>query len=152
MKNGSWPINKRRATCALVLGCAFLLLKNMSITNVCETSPNHAEERLRTRRFDKPLKEVAAAAVDCIGHLRTYGRAWNLRSTDIPTSAAGDIALLHVEVPVIIFTDDLKVTMQRENNGVIINVRSASRIGRGDFGENRRHVLQFLNALDGKLK
>jgi uncharacterized protein (DUF1499 family) len=34
---------------------------------------------------------------------------------------------------------------------VRVDCRSASRIGNGDFGENRRHALQFLAALDEKL-
>lgn len=59
---------------------------------------------------------------------------------------------LHAEVPVLTFTDDLTVTLSSNNKETTVNVRSASRVGKGDFGENRRHIIQLLTALDQRLK
>jgi uncharacterized protein (DUF1499 family) len=49
------------------------------------------------------------------------------------------------------FTDDIVVTVNAEQGGVVLDVRSAARMGKSDMGENRRHVLQLLAALDEKL-
>ena len=59
--------------------------------------------------------------------------------------------VIKAEVPVVVFTDDLEVYLKQNQDEVSIDVKSKSRIGRSDFGENARHVNQLLNVLDKKL-
>ena len=45
------------------------------------------------------------------------------------------------------FTDDIVVRVSADGNGARIDMRSKSRIGRGDFGTNARRVRAYLAAL-----
>jgi uncharacterized protein (DUF1499 family) len=44
------------------------------------------------------------------------------------------------------------VTLSEANGTTTVNVQSQSRVGRGDLGENRRHVVQLFTVLDEKLQ
>ena len=47
------------------------------------------------------------------------------------------------------FKDDFYITLEQEDGGTqLVNVRSVSRLGKGDLGTNTRHVLDFFSALD----
>ena len=46
------------------------------------------------------------------------------------------------------FTDDVAVLARREGDRTRVDVHSNSRVGKGDFGENRRHVAWILEGLD----
>jgi uncharacterized protein (DUF1499 family) len=48
------------------------------------------------------------------------------------------------------FTDDVIIRMVA-GPCTRLGARSDSRVGKGDFGENRRHIAQFPTALDGCL-
>jgi len=41
------------------------------------------------------------------------------------------------------FKDDIIIVITKQPNGVIINIRSASRVGDGDFGANAAQILKF---------
>jgi hypothetical protein len=50
--------------------------------------------------------------------------------------------------PLLGFRDDLTVeAVSRPGGGSALQIRSASRVGRADFGANLRHVLNLLDAL-----
>ena len=132
--------------------------------NYAETSENADDFNLRTRRYIISKKsfsgyddaEAIRSVVEEIGFIlarqKTYGRSWRLVDSKIEKAAA----IINAEVPVIIFTDDLQVTARFEpaknvdstNMEIVVNVRSASRLGSSDLGENRRHIAQFLEDLD----
>jgi uncharacterized protein (DUF1499 family) len=96
------------------------------------------------------VKSVVKAVEELVPTLSTYGSSWEL----IDKTDVGAVSKLKVEVPVIVFTDDLEVTVRSADNEheVRVDVRSQSRVGKSDFGENARHVRKFLNALDSKMK
>lgn len=51
--------------------------------------------------------------------------------------------------PVFRFVDDLTIWMRLDENGMTrVEARSASRVGRGDFGVNRRRIERLLESLD----
>lgn len=127
---------------ATALGLAALTTTNPG--NTAETSADNANENLRTRRYQTNLKDFAAVVEKLAPTLETYGQNWRLTSTDTTDSAAH----FKIEVPVVFFTDDLEIKAVAEKDFVIVNVRSASRIGNSDLGENRRHVAQILDAID----
>lgn len=118
------------------------------MTNIAETGPEHEDAGLKTRHYPADLKEVKNSIDEIIPTLSTYLRSWRL--IELKTSSDNESATIKVEVPVVIFTDDLKVELKSEGDETIVNIRSGSRIGRDDFGQNRRHILQLLEKLDEK--
>jgi hypothetical protein len=49
------------------------------------------------------------------------------------------------------FKDDLSVNLLPADGGTRVGVKSASRLGRYDFGQNARHVRQFFEELEREL-
>ena len=124
-------------------GVALAVLGALNRTNVAQTQPDHADARLRTRHYPCSLQTAHEVVLATIPLLKSYGASWRV------VSDASNV--VRAEVPVLIFTDDLVVTMNAKQGGVVLDVRSAARMGKSDLGENRRHVLQLLAALDEKL-
>lgn len=118
-----------------------------SPTNIAQTSSDDADARLHPRVYDAPPSRVAQEIRALVPQLKTYGRAWKMAAA----STRGE-KTLRVEVTVLLFTDDLTATLSPQNGGAStrVEVHSASRVGKGDFGENRRHIVQFLTALDAQ--
>ena len=156
--------NKRRlkqslTAAALIFLLTFSFLLVMNPGNIAETRPNHPDPGLRTRRYRQSLQQTSDAVVAMIPTLKTYGRRWRrvVKNKPLernePLGGAGEQEEIveQAEVPVLLFTDDLVVIMRVDAREVTVDVRSASRVGRGDFGENRRHILQLLRALDEQL-
>lgn len=127
----------------LIAGAGVLTLGALNPGSVAETRPDHPDVRLRTRHYRGSLDETQKSVLARISTLKTYGSSWRVIATENN--------IVHVEVPVLVFTDDLTVTITPQGDGVVLDVRSASRVGKGDFGENRRHILQLLAALDAQL-
>ncbi|HEX9996914.1 MAG TPA: DUF1499 domain-containing protein [Abditibacterium sp.] len=138
----------------IVLLVAAKKLNTSPPTSESQTTPDHEEEALRSRLYDAPWSQVVESAQKVLHEQRTYGRAWKIGQTSIAGVGAQThlVQKLRAQVLVLLFIDDLEVTLYEENeNRVRVDVKSKSRLGRGDFGENRRHVLQFLTALDADL-
>lgn len=49
------------------------------------------------------------------------------------------------------FEDDVTIRVNAEGQGATVWVRSASRVGKWDFGQNARTIRAFLSALDQQL-
>jgi uncharacterized protein (DUF1499 family) len=49
------------------------------------------------------------------------------------------------------FVDDVVVRVTEEGGRTAVNVRSASRVGRGDLGQNARNIRAFFLELDRQL-
>src|SRR5688500_1383485 len=115
-------------------------------TNVEETRPDHMDEHLRTRRYRTDPQTFAAEAQKMIPTLSSWGRNWKY----VSTAEKENTAVIKAEVPVVSFTDDLQIKVYKDPSAerIFVNVRSSSRVGKSDFGENRRHVLKILQALD----
>ena len=119
-------------------------------TNRAQTAPDAAPE-LQTRIYSPSVNEVYAAAQAVIGEQQTWFRQWRI----VPQAeihAGTPHHQIKVEVSVLFFTDDLTVKIDASNGKTRLNVESQARVGQGDFGENRRHVVQFLEALDERLQ
>ena len=84
---------------------------------------------------------------DVISTLTTWGGSWKI----VDETDGGSRSAIKVEIPVVVFTDDLEVTIKDEEGKSRVDVRSSSRVGKSDFGENARHVRKFLKALDERL-
>ena len=142
---------------------AIITLAVLNPHNYAETSEDGGINNLYTRRYDTPFENRTAAAAGekprvireierIIAGQKTYGRFWKM----IDTKLENDSAIIKAEVPVVIFTDDLEVqisfaprkSFNSSSGKVVINIRSVSRCGSTDFGENRRHIQQLLEHFD----
>ena len=127
-----------------VVGAGVAVLAAMNPNIEARTSPENPDARLSTRRYKSSLENVRASTLETIPGLRKYGAHWQLSPTQVENQ-------VRAEVPVLGFTDDLIVTLSEENGATRLDVFSKSRFpGRSDLGENRRHILQLLAALDEK--
>ncbi|HEX6291609.1 MAG TPA: DUF1499 domain-containing protein [Herpetosiphonaceae bacterium] len=115
-------------------------LRRSMETNIAATSEDADWPELRPRRYDRPLSEVADAASRAFAQL-----GWR--------QVGQDTGALAAEVPILrgIFTDDFRVTLTNEGQQTVVNARSSARVGTGDLGANRRHVVQFFIVLDQQL-
>ena len=148
MKRPNWKIIA--AIGAPVIVGVFLMKRGgmLEPANTAQTSPDHPESFLRTRRFSGDLPTVGAAVQSTLAGLKTYGRSWSIKQIRRDSQSMS----FKTEVPVLTFTDDLLVTLRSEGKSTTCDVRSSSRVGNGDFGENKRHIRQLLHELDAKLK
>ena len=134
-------------------GAGLFTLSSLNPTNIAETSPDHKDESLRTRRYalKGSLLQMRQTVEQIIPNLMTWGGNWKLAEKQ-PDDSGENKEIIRVNVPVVVFTDDLKVEMKQEGNEAVVNVHSNSRVGKSDLGENRRHLRQILQALDEKFK
>ena len=134
------------------------LMNTSPPTNSAQTAPDEAPE-LRTRVYGQSVAQVYAAAQKVAAQQKTWFKSWRI-VTRAQAFAGPQQSQLDVEVPVLFFTDDLKISISAADDMVAdstvatatkVNVESKSRVGQGDFGENRRHIAQFLAALDKEM-
>lgn len=93
------------------------------------------------RLYAAPFAEVWDSLLDQI-HGR---RGWKLIHAD------EELGLMTVmcTTPVFRFRDDLTIWISLDENGLTrVEARSESRVGRGDFGVNRRRIDRMLALLD----
>ncbi len=143
------PRKKRRwLLLPLVLLAIPVALKLLGVqaVNQASTSADSADASLRTRLYAVPPDQVWLQVHKDIPRLSTYGQAWRMVGGQV-----GPSIVVACEVPVLMFTDDLTVTIAPDGSGSRVDVRSASRVGQGDFGENARHIRQLLSVLDARL-
>lgn len=134
-----------------VVGAAAVGIAALAIANpdkFAETSADAKDERLRPRRYKTTLENFTAETEKIIFAQTTYRQNWKLVSSNLYENSA----LIKAEVPVLVFTDDLEIKAETiaEKGEIIVNVYSALRVGLNDWGENRRHILQILEAIDEK--
>ena len=112
-------------------------------TNIAETNPTPEFPELRSRVYAAAPGRVIDAVSAIV---KSHPGKWELVSAD---PAGGRI---HATTKVVGFTDDVFVSIQPEGTGTRVDVRSQSRVGKGDFGENRRHIAWLLEGLDRSLR
>lgn len=129
----------------------FFIIRTYYPDNIAETAPDGGKKDLKTRFYKTDLDKATATVKEIIPTLSTYGSNWKLVEGNSENGQSNNQKIIKVEVPVVFFTDDLQVTLKNTEEGAVqIDLRSASRVGKSDFGENRRHVVQILEALDKK--
>ena len=95
-------------------------------------TPEYAD--IQPQRFKQPVDRVFAAALATV---RAAG--WEVTAQD---PGKGEIRAV-ATTAVFRFNDDITIAIAREGEGTLVNVRSRSRIGLGDFGTNARRIVRF---------
>jgi hypothetical protein len=135
----------------IILIGTWLTTRMFNPTNIAETASDHAEAVLQTRRYGikGDLKQMRLVVKGIIPNISTriWGGKWRLAAPQAGDSTE-NLEIVRAEIPVVFFTDDLLIELKEVGNEVLVNARSNSRTGKSDFGENRRHLLQLLAALD----
>lgn len=111
-------------------------------THVAATSPDSPRPELRTRRYSADAQALRAVIVDGI---RAMG--W-----EVSDDAAGGGPVRAVVVSALFrFRDDVEIQVTADGTGAVVDIVSRSRVGRGDFGANVRHVLDVHAKIAEKL-
>jgi uncharacterized protein (DUF1499 family) len=119
-----------------VTACAYLTVNDV------ETGKSPAYPHLQPLAVDRPYDEVFQGAVAVIASLPR----WRLVSASVEV---GEIRA-EVETPLFRFVDDVTVHISKDNP-VVVNVRSRSRVGKGDLGKNAKNISLFLETLKQRL-
>ena len=113
------------------------LLARGSGRNFAATSPAAADPRLRPRVLPlapEPAGEDVARAIAGIRGWRVIGRREGV------IQATRTTRLFR-------FVDDVSILLEPAVGGTAVSARSASRVGRGDLGQNRRNLAELWRAL-----
>jgi uncharacterized protein (DUF1499 family) len=125
------------------IGAGVLALRSWPMINIVETGRTPEYPDIQPRTYQKPSAEVFDAALHVVNRLPQ----WSLVGYD---EKQGDI---QAESRTVLwrFVDDVRVRVRSHGGGAVVDVRSASRVGRGDFGQNARRIRVFLEELDRQL-
>ncbi len=110
--------------------------------NVAEVSPQSLFPELRSPRYALPPGEVLEALA---------ASARELGYEDVEVDAAALRMRAVVATPLLGFRDDIEVEIRERDGHAEILARSASRLGRADFGANQKHLRRLLSALARRL-
>jgi uncharacterized protein (DUF1499 family) len=94
------------------------------------------------QRFAKPADQVFAAALATAKEMELEVTGQFPEKGEIQAVAT---------TKVFRFKDDVTITVSREGNGAVVNMRSHSRVGKGDLGANARRIRDFQARLAAKL-
>ncbi len=103
-------------------------------------TPEYAD--IHSQHFNQPSDRVFTAALATAQAL-----GWEVTAQDRDQGEIRAVAT----TPVFRFKDDVTITISREGEGAVVNVRSHSRIGKGDLGTNARRIRRFQAELTKQL-
>ena len=90
---------------------------------------------LQPQRFPgKPLTTVFEAVLEVAEELE-----WEIREANADAGLIEAVAT----VPIFRFRDDVTITLSTSEGGTLVHVRSRSRVGKSDLGENARRIRKF---------
>src|SRR5262245_10518832 len=95
-------------------------------------TPEYAD--LRPQKFNQPYERVFDAALATAQAL-----GWEVTTQNRDEGEIRAVATTRV----FRFKDDVTITIRREGESVVVNVRSHSHIGKGDLGTNARRIRHF---------
>ena len=108
--------------------------------NVVQTGKTPEYPDLQPRRYSLSLDRVFDGVLHAVNRLPR----WMLIAHEPST---GEIQA-EARSRVFRFVDDVRIRVTDSNGVTEVDVRSASRVGRRDFGQNARNVRAFFEALD----
>lgn len=130
---------------AIVLTMSFSTISCTALTqNHAETRPDHPDHSLRTRSYAKSTNMLFQKVLEVIKQLSQ----WETLQSDPERSVIQATRTTRL----FRFVDDIQIQItEKSAQEVEINLRSASRVGKGDFGQNARNIRLLLKKLDQSL-
>lgn len=126
----------------LLAGSPFLLGLIWPRINDVQTGKTPQYADVQPQRFNQPVEKVFTAALDV-----SRAQGWDIRETKPEQGIIEAIATTRL----LKFKDDVTITITSEGAATVVNVRSKSRIGKGDMGTNARRIRAFQAELAKKL-
>lgn len=114
--------------------------------NDVETGRTPEYPALQPRRYSADVAHVLRASREAVQSLPL----WELVGSG--TGPAGGELHAVRTTRLFRFKDDVTVRVRREGGRTVVSVRSKSRVGKGDFGQNARNIEEFLQALDARMR
>ena len=105
---------------------------NFAVTEVAAT-----DSSLRPHHFPAPPALMRDRVLSIV---RSLPR-WQVRDT------SGAVLWVTRTTRLFRFVDDLYILIDTSDSGSLVLVRSASRVGKGDLGQNRRNIIELWTAL-----
>ena len=125
---------------AVVLSGAWLMFGMWPVINIVETGRTPEYPDITPRTFQASPERVFDAAMHAVNRLPR----WGVISYD---EKKGEIRV-EATTRMLRFVDDVTIRVESNGEGATVNVRSASRVGKSDFGQNARNIRAFLSELD----
>jgi uncharacterized protein (DUF1499 family) len=114
--------------------------------NVVETGRTPEYPDLQDRTYSASPDRVGAALRDALSERP----GWKVVGSG---QGPGGVALsARHETPVLPLEEDVEVKIRRKGGKTVVHVRSQSRLGGWDFGQNARNIRELLAALDAELR
>jgi uncharacterized protein (DUF1499 family) len=136
MRRLKWPV------LLALLGAAGWAYTAWPVLNEVETGRTPEYSDLQPRSYGVPPEQVVAAVKGALARLPR----WQLVGSG---SGPGGARVDAVHATLVWgFEEDVTVKVTREAGRTKVSVRSKSRIGQADFGQNARNVRELLAALD----
>jgi uncharacterized protein (DUF1499 family) len=127
----------------VVLG-AVVMLAPWPLINVVETGRTPEYPDLQPRKYRAEVSQVFDAALHAVDRMPRWTiLAYQPESGEIKAEAKSLVFR---------FVDDVVIRVTSQGASTVVSVRSASRIGRGDFGQNARNIRAFLRELDRQVE
>jgi uncharacterized protein (DUF1499 family) len=127
-------------------GTALGALTAWPLLNEVETGRTPEYPDLRVRTYSATPNRVG----DALREALTDRPGWTVVGSG--RGPGGVVVSAVHETPLLRFKDDVTVTVRRKGGRTTVSVRSRSRIGAWDFGQNARNVRDLLQALDAELR
>ena len=129
---------------AIILVAVIALLRSWPVINVVETGSTPEYPDLLPKSYQAKPGRVFDAALRAVSRMPR----WTVVSS---RPEHGDIRV-EARTLLLRFVDDVVIRVAEQGGGTVVNVRSASRVGRGDFGQNARNVRAFFAELDRQME
>lgn len=111
--------------------------------NVAETTDSPLLPELQVRYYRVSREEIQEA----IEKTFLYLSRWHI----VKTEPAVGVYRAVVTTPLWRFKDDVAILATENEGEMEVYLHSSSRIGRGDLGANRRHIVKFYEVLEKQL-
>lgn len=96
------------------------------------------------RRYEAPMAQVAEVVVDLLDD-----RGWTINGASSFPADASEITIeAQARSPILGFPADVAIRLIDEDTSTYVDMRSASRYGPHDFGDNAARIESFLGQLD----
>jgi uncharacterized protein (DUF1499 family) len=129
-------------TLVLLASSPFMLGLIWPRINDVKTGATPKYPDIQPQRFNQPFEKVFDAALSA-----AQAMEWDMRETNREQGIIEAVATTRLFK----FKDDVTVTVTREGDAVVVNVRSKSRVGKSDLGTNARRIRAFQAELAKRL-